>query len=148
MNYEIVTLEKKIIAGLTNRTGNNDPLCGKIIGGLWQKFMGEGIYNNLKNKVNEYSIGLYSDYDFSNNTYDVTVGAEVSECENAELSLKTIPGGKYALFSITGDVVEDVSKAWEEIWTMPLERTFSGDFEEYLSNDNGNAKINIYVALK
>lgn len=36
MNYEIVNLNEKIIAGITARTGNSDPECQKIIGGLWQ----------------------------------------------------------------------------------------------------------------
>lgn len=36
MNYEIVNLEEKIVVGITARTGNNDPECQKVIGGLWQ----------------------------------------------------------------------------------------------------------------
>lgn len=146
MNYEIVTLEEKLIAGLTARTGNNDPDCTKIIGGLWQKFMGENISQNMKNKVSQYPVGLYSDYDET--SYDVTVGTAVSENGNPELSTKVIPSGKYAKFSINGDVVKDVADAWNEIWKMPLERSFIADFEEYISNNNGVADVNIYVALK
>ena len=134
MNYEIVNLNEKIIAGITARTGNSDPECQKIIGGLWQDFMGKGIWDSMKNKANEYCIGLYSDYDFSNMTY--------------ELKVKKIPGGRFALFRIKGDVIKDVAEAWEKIWTMPLERSFTGDFEEYISNENGIAEINIYVALR
>ncbi len=148
MNYEIVNLEEKTIVGLTARTGNTDPDCQKIIGGLWQDFMGKGIMNGLKNKANAYCVGLYSDYDFATMKYDVTVGAEVSENGNSELSAKTIPAGKYARFSIKGDVVKDVSNAWQEIWAMSLERTFTADFEEYISNENGVAEVYIYVALK
>ncbi len=148
MNYEIVNLEEKIIVGLTQRTGNNDPDCQKIIGGLWQDFMGKGIAASLNNKSNEYCVGLYTDYDFVNMKFDVTVGAEVSENGNPELSTKTIPAGKYAVFNVRGDVVKDVSKAWEDIWAMPLERTYSADFEEYISNENGVADVKIYIALK
>ena len=148
MNYEIVSLEAKTIVGLTARTGNNDPDCQKIIGGLWQSFMEKGVSESLKNKTNAYCVGLYSDYDFSGMKYDVTVGAEVSENGNPELSAKAIPAGKYAKFHVQGDVVKDVSRAWEEIWSMPLERTFSADFEEYISNENGVAEIDIYIALK
>ena len=148
MNYEIVNLEEKIVVGITARTGNNDPDIQKIVGGLWQDFMGKGIEKSLKNRANEYCIGLYTNYNFEEVTYDVTVGAEVLENGNPELSTKTIPAGEYAKFSIRGDVVVDVSNAWNEIWAMPLERTFTGDFEEYLSNENGGADINIYVALK
>ncbi len=148
MNYEIVNLEEKIVVGLTARTGNNDPDCPKIVGGLWQDFMGRGVYEALKNKTNMYCVGLYTDYNFEEITYDVTVGAEVSENGNPELSVKTIPAGKYAVFNVKGDVVTDVTNAWNEIWAMPLERTYTADFEEYLSNENGVADINIYVGLK
>lgn len=148
MNYEIVNLEEKIIVGLTEKTGNNDPDLAKIVGGMWQDFMGKGIAEQLKNKANPYCVGLYSDYDFVNNTYDVTVGAEVSQNGNPELSAKTIPAGKYAVFSIKGDVVKDVTKAWNEIWAMPLDRSYAADYEEYLSNENGVADVKIYIALK
>lgn len=148
MNYEIVNLEEKIIVGLTSNTGNNDPDCQKIIGGLWNEFMSKGISDILKNKANEYCVGLYTNYDFEDVTYDVTVGAEVSKNDNPEFSVKTIPAGKYAKFNVKGDVVKDVSDAWYEIWAMPLERTYTADFEEYISNENGVADVNIYIALK
>ena len=148
MNYEIVNLEEKIVVGVTARTGNTDPDCQKIIGGLWQDFMGKGIFASLENKANAYCVGLYSNYNFDEMTYDVTVGAEVFANENSEFSEKTIPAGKYAVFNVKGDVVTDVSNAWNEIWAMPLERSLTGDFEEYLSNENGVADVKIYIAVK
>lgn len=147
MNYEVVTLKEKMVVGLTAKTGNTDPDCQKIISGLWGSFMG-GTEAAIKNRSNPYSVGLYSDYDFVNMTYDVTVGAEVSENSNPELSVKIIPAGQYACFSVRGDVVTDVGNAWNEIWDMPLERSFSADFEEYISNENGVADVKIYLALK
>ena len=147
MNYEIVNLEEKIVVGITARTGNNDPECQKVIGGLWQDFMSKGIWESMKNKANEYCIGLYSNYDFTAMTYDVTIGAEVTQADT-KINVKKIPGGKFALFRVKGDVVKAVSEAWEKIWAIPLERSFAGDFEEYVSNENGIAEINIYVALK
>ena len=147
MNYEIVNLEEKIVVGITARTGNNDPECQKVIGGLWQDFMSKGIWESMKNKANEYCIGLYSNYDFTDITYDVTIGAEVTQADT-KINVKKIPGGKFALFRVKGDVVKAVSEAWEKIWAIPLERSFAGDFEEYVSNENGIAEINIYVALK
>ena len=152
MNYEIVTLEEKIIAGLTARTGNSDPNCPAIIGGLWQKFMEENIVSNIKKISSPYTIGLYSDYD--SQTYDVTVGMTISldgtsDAKTAGLSVKTIPAGKYAKFAINGNVVTAVQDAWNKIWQMPLERSYTADFEEYLNHKEDNtADINIYVALK
>lgn len=146
MKYEIVNLDEKIIVGVTARTSNTSLDCQKIIGGLWQDFMGKGIWASMKNKANAYCVGLYSNYDET--SYDVTVGAEVSENGNPELSERTIPAGKYAVFNVKGDVVADVSDAWEKIWVLPLERSFAADFEEYISNVDGVADVNIYIALK
>ncbi len=146
MNYEIIDLKEKIVVGLGCETGNADPEMGAKIGGLWQDFYGKGIYSEIKNKVNAYSIGLYSDY--TENGYTVTVGAEVSENENNEFSTKIIPAGKYAKFFIKGNMVTAVQEAWGEIWKMDLDRSYTGDFEEYLNADVENAEINIYIALR
>lgn len=148
MNYETVELKEKIIVGVTGRTGNTDPDCQKIISGLWQDFMGKGIAGQVKNKANSYCVGLYSAYDFQSMKYDVTVGCEVTGNDNPELSVKTIPAGRYARFHVKGDVVKDVADAWEKIWALPLERSFSGDFEEYTSGENDMAEVDIYIALK
>lgn len=146
MNYEIVNLEQKTVVGLSAVTGNADPKMGEVISGLWEKLYQGGVNAAIKNKVNEYAIGLYSDY--ANGQYCVTVGNEVSKPENEELTVKVIPAGKYAKFSVHGDMVKAVAEAWGEIWQMDLDRSFTGDFEEYLNSDWESADINIYVALK
>lgn len=64
--------------------------------------------------------------------------------EDSELSVKVIPAGKYAKFSIHGDMVEAVANTWKEIWQTPLDRTFTGDFEEYITMTD----IDIYIAVK
>lgn len=145
MEYEMIHLEEKIVAGICCQTGDSDPEMGMKIGGLWQDFYGKGIYKSLENKVNEYAIGLYSNY--TDEGYTVTVGAEVSENNNGGLTDKIIPAGKYARFSIKGNMVTVVKEAWENIWKMDLDRSFTADFEEYLNADMDNAEINIYIAL-
>lgn len=146
MNYEIVNLEAKTMVGVNAVTGNDDPQMGKIIGGLWAKLYKDGIQATIKNKVNEYAIGLYSDY--TKDSYCVTAGCEVSKPENAELTVKIIPAGKYAKFSIHGDMQKAVAEAWEKIWKMDLNRRFTGDFEEYLNSDWENADINLFIAIQ
>lgn len=146
MNFEIVTLAEKTIVGVSARTSNNDPKMGEIIGGLWQTFYRSGISNSIRNRINEYAIGLYSDYE--GDSYQVTVGHEVSEAANADNEINKIPAGNYAVFSVEGDMVKAVADAWQEIWNMDLERSYTGDFEEYLNNDMENARVRIYIALK
>lgn len=146
MNYEVVNLEKKIIVGISAITGDNDPEMGKIIGGLWEKLYQGGVYPAIKNKVNEYAIGLYSDY--TADGYCVTAGNEVFKAENPDLTVKTIPAGKYAKFSVHGHMEKAVAEAWTEIWQMNLDRSFTGDFEEYRNADFENCDIDIYIALR
>lgn len=146
MNYEVVYLKEKIIVGVSAATSNSDPEMGKIIGGLWEKLYQGGVYPTIKNKVNEYAIGLYSDY--TADGYCVTAGNEVSKAENLELTAKTIPAGKYAKFSVHGHMEKAVSDLWGEIWRTNLDRSFTGDFEEYRNADPENCDIDIYIALK
>lgn len=146
MKYEVVNLEEKIIAGISAETSNNSPKMTEVIGSLWATLYQGGINQSIKNKMNSYAIGLYSDY--SGDNYTVTVGNEVSKAENDELTVKIIPAGRYAKFSVHGNMVTAVAEAWGEIWKMNLDRSFTGDFEEYLNSDDENADIDIYIALK
>lgn len=63
----------------------------------------------IKNKRNEYAIGLYSDYEADK--YRATAGSEVSKAENSGLTVKIIPAGKYAKFSVHGHMEKAVTKA-------------------------------------
>lgn len=146
MNYEIVELKEKLVVGVSATTGNDDPEMGRIIGGLWNELYQTVVNSKIKNKVNEYAIGLYSDY--KDNKYEVTVGNEVFKLENNNFVSKIIPAGKYAKFSITGHMQKAVAEAWGKIWSMNLDRSYVADFEEYLSSDFENARIDIYISLK
>ena len=59
-----------------------------------------------------------------------------------------IPAGTYAKFCVHGNMETAVRNAWEKIWNMDLDRTFTGDFEEYLNDDYDHADINLYIAIK
>lgn len=146
MNYEIVSLAEKIVVGVSATTGNSDPKMASTIGGLWEKLYQGGVGQTIKNKVNDFAIGLYSDY--AGESYCVTAGNEVSKAENPELSVKVIPAGRYAKFSIHGHMQQAVAQAWGQIWQTQLDRSFTGDFEEYLTSDFENCDIDIYIALK
>ena len=143
MNYEIVELKEKTIVGFAARTSNEDPQMGAIIGDLWKQLYTPENTEKIQNRVNSYAIGLYSNYDKEG--YQVTAGFEVSDAESGNgFAVKTIPAGRYAKFSVHGDMIEAVANSWKEIWETPLDRTFTGDFEEYLSQKD----IDIYIAIK
>lgn len=151
MNYEVVELSEKRVVGLMIRTNNNDENMTQVIGGLWQRFFADGIYQSILNKQNGCSIGLYSNYENSvRGAYDVTVCCEVSECEKLpiDVEVKIIPAGKYAKFVVRGHMQIAVVEFWTKLWSMDLNRKYSYDFEEYQSGgDMENCEIHMYISI-
>ncbi|MBC3796339.1 GyrI-like domain-containing protein [Acetobacterium tundrae] len=151
MNYEVVELKEKKVVGLTARTSNQDENMTKTIGGLWQKFYGEGVYGSIPDKNNDCSIGLYSNYnDGASDAYDVTVCCEVSEIKElpTDLDAKTIDAGKYAKFVVRGHAQNAVADFWTKLWGMDLNRKFGCDFEEYQAGgDMENSEIHVYISI-
>lgn len=151
MNYEIVTLEEKIVAGLAARTNNLSPDSGMVIGSLWEKFYGQGVYGALSEKINEKTLGIYTDYaGDEKDDYTVMVACELKEIENIpeNTAVKRISAGKYAKFVIKGKMGEIVPAFWQELWQMDLPRAFGSDFEEYQDSDMENAEVHVYISLK
>jgi len=151
MNYEVVYLKEKTVAGITIRTSNSDPNMAKAIGETWQQFFDGGVYASISNKKNDNSIGLYTNYeDKVNGAYDMMVCCEISKEENlpTEINVKKIAEGKYAKFVAKGNVQKAVAECWSKIWSMDLDRKYSFDFEEYIGGcDMDNAEINIYISI-
>ena len=136
MDYTIVEMPARAIAGQRIRTANDSPSCTADIGGLWQRFMEAGMDRSVPGAVVEPypCFALYYDYDLAANEYDLLAG-------------------RYAKVEIRGgDCVESVQKAWMDIWTdeeLTAQRAFTVDFEAYLpGEDMACADIDIYVALK
>ena len=153
MKYEIVELEEKIVEGISIKTTNQGGKSIQDIGMTWQKLFTEGVYDNIQNKVNNKTIGLYTKYEGDyTNPYVFIAGAEVNQKAkvNEELESIVIPKGKYAKFVITGDVQNSVGQAWQEIWNMDLKRKYNCDFEEYQNNseDMQKQEIHIYIGLE
>ena len=153
MKYEIVQLEEKIMQGVKIRTTNQNGKSIQDIGKTWQKLFTEGIYEKIKNKVNNKTIGLYTEYDKDyTKPYTFIAGAEVNPNieTDKEICSITILKGKYAKFIITGDVQNSVGQAWQEIWNMDLKRKYTCDFEEYQNNseDMQKQEIHIYIAIE
>lgn len=153
MKYEIVELEEKIITGVAIKTTNQDGKSITDIGKQWQKLFEKGIYSRIENKVNNKTIGLYTEYEGDyTKPYMFIAGAEVSkETESDEEIVNlVIPKGKYAKFVIIGDVQNSVGQAWGEIWKSNLKRKYTYDFEEYQNNseDMQKQEIHIYIAIE
>lgn len=153
MNYEIVTLQEKVVAGISARTNNHAPDMGQVIGGLWKRFYQGGIYESILDKADEKAVGLYTDYDGgADEDYTTMVCCAVKqEPKHPEYEIRRIPAGPYAKFVISCNMdraVADVARAWQEIWKLDLPRTFLCDFEEYQDGNVEHTEIHIYIGLK
>ncbi len=150
MDYEVVHLAQKTVAGLTIRTANSDPNMSADINALWQAFFKEENYGSVSSKVGGNTIGLYSDYENgATGLYDLTVCCEVASTENlpTRFTVKRIPEGRYAKFVLHGNT-QAVAGFWVELWQMKLDRKFDCDFEEYLDGcDMENMDIHVYISL-
>lgn len=150
MNYEIVTLSEKTVAGLSARTSNLSPDMQNVIGGLWESFYSEKCYPLIGGKANGKSLGIYTDYaNHENGEYTVMAACEIEEDAKLPEGVTTrkIPGGKYAKFVVRGNMVEAVNRFWQELWQMKLDRNFICDFEEYQNGDIENCEIHIYIGV-
>ena len=151
MNYEIVELKEKRVAGIRTRTSNIDSDMKSKIGMAWQSFFGEGIYHSIPGKKNDKSIGLYMNYENGDNgAYDVMVCCEVEDTailpENVQSAI--IASGRYAKFVIYRHVQKAVEEFWTKLHSMNLDRKYCCDFEEYQAgSDMENAEIHIYISL-
>lgn len=156
MNYEIIEQKERIAAVLTARTNNSSPEMGAVIGGLWQKFYSHEIFPNVKNRLDDYALGIYTEYSSDEKgDYTAAVGCAVTSSYGLPETMKTIkiPAGKYAVFSITGKMdtaeqLDAIQRLWQELWRMDLNRAYICDFEEYRSADPKYADIRVYIGLK
>lgn len=154
MNYEIVELAEKQVEGIAIQTSNQTGKAIQEIGQTWQRFFTERVADKIQGKVNTKTIGLYTNYESDyTGAYQFIAGVEINQqkiSSSQETVIKTIPKGKYAKFSIHGDIQQSVGEAWAQIWQMDLKRTYTGDFEEYQNNntDPQNQEIHIYIAIK
>lgn len=149
MDYEIIVTKEKIMAGIKIRTNNFSPNVYNEIGELWEKFY-KDIYNKIENKVNNRALGIYTEYESDEKgDYTMMTACEVySDNQENGISVKKIPAGKYAVFTIKGDVRFVVSKFWQKLWEMKLDRTFICDYEEYCEGTMNDCLIKIYIGIK
>ena len=113
MNYEVITSEEKVVAGIEARTNNNSPDMGMVIGGLWNHFYQDGIYESIPNKITQKALGIYTDYNGDEKddytvcaAYEVTKGATMPD----GIVLRTIPAENYAKFIVKGDMQKAVAE--------------------------------------
>lgn len=148
MQYETIEMKEKNIAGFAARTNNSAPDMGAVIGGLWQKFFTEG-FASLPGKVSGKTMGVYTDYENDEHgDYTFMTACEVNGDVPEGYEVSVVPAGKYAKFTVRGNMMTVVGEFWQQLWQMPLERTYVCDYEEYQNSDPEDCEVHIYIGIK
>ncbi|MBC1563109.1 GyrI-like domain-containing protein [Listeria booriae] len=125
-------MEKQLFIINEVRTNNfNDSQVADKIGALWEEA-------KQYQQENQAFYGIYMDYesDFSGD-YTVRVATDYKAFVGAETIV--IPQQQYHVFPVENDVFA----TWQEIWKLPLDRSYVFDYEEYLPDGS----IFIHIGL-
>jgi predicted transcriptional regulator YdeE len=148
------------VVGIAARTSNAHEMSGKgKIGDVWEAFLEPSLVAKIPNKIGVDPIAIYTEYETDHTGhYTYLLGLPISSTESlpANLRVKHVPAGRYAVFSSgRGPITEVVQEVWQRIWSMSPEelggtRAFQTDFEIYdqRASDPENAQIDIYVGLR
>ncbi len=150
------------MVGITVST-NNAKEAGPdgVIGKEWHRFMQEGLLNKIPSRVDQSIIAAYTDFTSdAHGEYTFVLGAKVQPTPVPKIPegmiVKSVPGGKYAVFTTPrGPVAKVVPETWKQIWAyyespQHGQRAYATDYEIYDSRaaDRNNAQVDIYVGLK
>jgi predicted transcriptional regulator YdeE len=147
------------VAGIKARTSNAQEMSGKgKIGNVWQEFLQSNLVARIPNKIGADLIAVYTDYETDHTGhYTYLVGVPVLSAESlpANLNVKHVPAGRYAVFtSSRGPVKQIVPEIWQRVCPMSPEelggtRAFQTDYEIYdqRAADPANAQIDVYIGL-
>jgi predicted transcriptional regulator YdeE len=150
MNYRTISLPAFTLVGISARASNDRP---EGIGQLWQQFYTQGISAKIPNKKSENIYSLYIDYESDHTKpYTLLIGCEVNDVSFLPPGLvpKTVPGAKYAVIPANGKQPDTLIAAWQQVYSSGLARTYSGDFDLYVSKgpNPSDQDVNLYVAIR
>jgi predicted transcriptional regulator YdeE len=152
MQPKLVELQPFTLSGISIRTSNSAQALssGETIGGLWQRFIGQGIADRVPDKLPDSPLyGVYSDYESdANGQFTATVAVAVSAATTAFDTIE-VGGGRYLVFEARGAIPQSVIEAWGKIWpffeaSQEWKRRFAVDFEIYRNPD----MVEIYIGVE
>jgi predicted transcriptional regulator YdeE len=117
MKPKIVELGQFQVVG-TEVSTNNQKEAGPdgVLGKQWQQFLSQGLLRQVPDRVDDNILAVYTDYSSdANGEYTFVLGAKVRPIPNPTIPsgmvVKTVPAGKYAVFtSERGPVAKVLSK--------------------------------------
>lgn len=146
-------IEKFNVIGISVRTTNENGQASIDIPALWNRFMTEGIANQIPNKLNDSIYCMYTDYELDHTKpYTTILGCLVENLETIPDGMigKTIENGIYSKRVAKGNILEGmVFNEWIAIWNSDINRSYTADFEIYgeKAQNPENAEVEIYLAV-
>lgn len=146
-----VKIEPFKVIGISIRTSNATGEAAKDIGGLWEKFVGEGILDQIPNKLGHDIYCVYTEYEGDHmKPYTTILGCKVESLDHIPEGMvgKSFAGGSYRTFEAKGDLTKGaVYEAWYKIWQTGMDRSYDADFEIYgeKAQNPSDAEVTIFV---
>jgi predicted transcriptional regulator YdeE len=147
-------IEKFNVIGISVRTTNENGQAGQDIPALWNKFMTEGIANQIPNKIDNSLFCIYTEYEKDHTKpYTTILGCKVENLNTIPNGMvgKTFEEATYKKHIAKGNILQGmVFDQWTKIWNSDLDRTFTSDFEVYgeKAQNIENAEVDIFIAVK
>lgn len=146
------------VVGITIRTTNKEAIENSTIQKLWQKFFNEQILSKIPNKIDNFIIALYHNYENDKNgAYNLLLGARVSSIDKIPEGMvaRHVPASKRAIF-ISEPIQKEtaVFNLWKKIWDEEdqgrLNRAYGFDYELYDLPNNKllNDRMEIHIDVK
>lgn len=126
-------MKETTIRGKKIRTSNSH-LQGVME--LWQEILALNLSGDI--------YAVYFDYESNHaGEYNLLIGSETADLKDTI----TLANSKYLEIPVDGNSIENVGKAWQEIWSNPqieAKRAYQTDFEKYSQDGH----ITIYLSVK
>lgn len=151
MNQQIKTFH---VIGIALRTTNENGQSVQDIPALWNRFMTEGIMDQIPNKVENTLYCIYTEYEKDHTKpYTTILGCKVSNLDQIPYGLvgKTFEEQMYIKRTAKGNLMQGiVYEEWTKIWNADLNRAFTADFEVYdeRTQNPENAEVDIFISVK
>ena len=148
-----IMIESFFIIGISIRTTNENQQSANDIPKLWNKFLSENILDQIPNKIDNTIYCVYTDYEKDHTKpYTTVLGCKVENLSTVPKGLigKVIDKRYYEVFTAKGNLAEGVVfQEWVKIWSAPIPRVYTADFEVYgeKAQNPKSAEIDIFIAI-
>ncbi|MDN5287418.1 MAG: AraC family transcriptional regulator [Mucilaginibacter sp.] len=141
------------LLGISTRTSNTNGQSAKDIGELWGRFMGDGVLQQIEDRVNDDIYCVYTDYESDQNgAYTTILGCKVNNVDNVPQGLTSliVAPASYLKYTAKGKLPDCVAETWQHIWNGSIDRKYIADFDVYGAKawNQEDAEVDVYIGVK